>query len=203
MSVDTEQLAGTGRLPSPGTWTIDPVHSSVNFSARHLGLSKVRGRFTEFEGTVEVGEDPLGSLVTVAISTHSVSTGTDQRDDHLRSPDFLDVASHPTLDFVSRSIEKDGDAYRMTGDLTIRGVTRPVTLDLEFLGVVPDPMSGGERMSFEARTRINREDFGLTWSAPLETGQILVGKKVDIELEVVATSQPMESADEVRQDAAS
>jgi polyisoprenoid-binding protein YceI len=203
MSAVTDTATDTTHVPPPGTWVIDPSHSSVNFSARHLGLSKVRGHFAEFEGTIEVGEDPLDSSVQVAIHTHSVGTGTPQRDDHLRSPDFLDVANHPTMDFVSRSVERVGDGYRLTGDLTIRGVTRPVTLDVEFLGVIPDPMSGGRRMSFEARTEINREDFGLTWNAPLETGQILVGKKVTIELGVSATSAPAESADEVREEASS
>lgn len=203
MSADTETLASNEQLPAPGTWMIDPAHSSVSFSARHLGLSKVRGSFGEFNGTIEVADDHLDSAITVEIHTQSVYTGQQMRDDHLRSPDFLDVANHPTMDFVSRGIERSGDGYRMTGDLTIRGTTRPVSLDVDFEGLAPDPMSGGQRIGFSAETSINREDFGLTWNAPLETGQILVGKKVNIDLEIVATSKPMESPEEVQQDAAS
>jgi polyisoprenoid-binding protein YceI len=203
MSVDTEVTGRTEDLPAPGTWIIDPHHSSVSFSARHLGLSKVRGSFGEFSGTLEVGEEPTDSGVSVQIHTHSVYTGTPTRDDHLRSPDFLDVENFPTMDFVSRGVERSGDGYTLTGDLTIRGTTRPVTLDVEFEGLAPDPMSGGQRVAFSAETSINRDDFGLTWNAPLETGQILVGKKVNIELEVVATSKPMESPEEVQEEAAS
>ncbi len=202
MSVTTLDT-GTTELPAPGTWTIDPAHSSVNFSARHLGLSKVRGRFGEFTGDLEIADDHLDSKVTVAIHTHSVDSGMPMRDDHLRSPDFLDVANHPTMDFVSTSVERHGDDYKLAGDLTIRGVTRPVVLDVEFHGLVPDPMHGGQRIGFSGRTEFNREDFGLTWNAPLETGQILVGKKVTIELEIVATAAPVESPKEIQQDAAS
>lgn len=203
MSADTTTTIETLELPPPGVWKIDPAHSSVNFSARHLGLSKVRGRFDHFEGTVEVTDDHLASNVRVAIHTQSVFTGTSDRDAHLRSADFLDVENFPTMDFVSSKIDGEGRHYQLAGDLTIRGTTLPVTLDVEFEGVGPDPMGGGQRMAFSARTSINREDFGLTWNAPLATGQILVGKRVDIELEVSATTQPTESTEEIRDDASS
>lgn len=203
MSTDTQE-SSTTELPHPGTWTIDPAHSSVNFSARHLGLSKVRGQFGEFTGTIEVGaDDHLNSGVNVAIHTHSVTTGSEQRDGHLRSPDFLDVANHPTMDFVGRSVKRHGEDYKLSGDLTIRGTTQPVVLDVEFVGVGPDPLSGGQRVAFSGVTTINRDDFGLTWSAPMETGQILVGKKITIELEIAATDAAVEPQEEIQDDAAS
>jgi len=204
MSTDTQASDTTTELPHPGTWTIDPAHSSVNFSARHLGLSKVRGQFGEFSGTIEVGsDDHLQSGVNVAIHTNSVNTGSEQRDGHLRSPDFLDVANHPTMDFAGRSVERHGEDYKLSGDLTIRGTTQPVVLDVTFEGVGPDPFSGGQRMAFSGVTTINRDDFGLTWSAPMETGQILVGKKVTIELDIAATDAKVEPQEEIQDDAAS
>lgn len=203
MSTDIQETSTTD-LPHAGTWTIDPAHSSVNFSARHLGLSKVRGQFGEFTGTIEVGDDDhLRSGVTVAIHTHSVDTGSQQRDEHLRSPDFLDVANHPTMDFVGHSVQRDGDDYKLSGDLSIRGTTKPVVLDVAFEGVGPDPFSGGQRVAFSGSTTINRDDFGLTWSAPMETGQILVGKKVTIELDIAATDAAVEPQEEIQDDAAS
>ena len=198
MSTDTIQT-----LPGTGTWQIDAAHSSVSFSARHLGLSKVRGSFDEFEGSITIGDEPEGSRIEVQIATGSIRTGQAQRDEHLRSPDFLDVAGAPDMTFRSTRVERKGSDWLLEGDLTIRGTTNPVTLDVEYLGVADDPMSGGQRMAFEAVTSIDRRDFGLTWSAPLETGQILVGNKVDIALEIAATSAAMESPDEVREDAAS
>jgi len=200
---DAATTAPTEQLPAAGTWRIDPAHSSLNFSARHLGLSKVRGHFASFGGTLTIGDVPTTSSVDVQIHTESVDTGQEQRDGHLRSADFLDVAKHPTMDFRGHTVTDTGRGYQLAGDLTIRGTTRPVTLDVEYGGLVPDPMSGGHRVAFEARTTIDRRDFGLTWSAPLETGQILVGNKVDIELDIVATDQPMESPAEVQEDAAS
>lgn len=203
MSTDTTATAVSQNLPTPGLWELDPAHSSVNFSARHLGLSRVRGRFQEFSGTVEVSDPPTQSRVDVTIVTASVTTGAQQRDEHLRSPDFFESERFPELTFRSTDVDDLGDGWQLRGDLTIRDITRPVTLDMEFEGTAPDPMSGGNRAAFFASTEVNREDWGLTWSAPLETGQILVGKKVRIELEVVMTSKPMESPAEVQADAAS
>lgn len=200
---DTTTTAQSEQLPSAGTWQIDPAHSSLNFSARHLGLSRVRGHFASFTGTITVGDTPTASNVDVQIHTESVSTNQEQRDGHLKSADFLDVANHPTMDFRGHTVEDAGGGYRLAGDLTIRGTTRPVTLDVEYGGLIPDPMSGGHRIGFNATTSIDRREFGLTWSAPLESGQILVGNKIDIELDIVATDQAMESPEEIQEDAAS
>jgi polyisoprenoid-binding protein YceI len=170
----------------PGVWDIDPGHSSVEFVARHL-FSRVRGGFNEFGGTVYVRPDPTQSSVEVAIQARSIDTNHEQRDEHLRNPDFLHVERFPTLTFRSsgtRGFDSQG-TLRLHGDLTIRNVTRPVSLDVEYLGWSDDPW-GGKRAGFSARTEIDRDDFGANWNVVLETGGLLVGKRVLIEIEVEA-----------------
>ncbi|MCU1483957.1 MAG: polyisoprenoid-binding protein [Actinomycetia bacterium] len=183
----TRTIGGV-ELPAAGTWAIDVSHSSVNFKVKHLGVAKTRGRFTQFEGTVEVAEDPTASTVAVSIDTASVDTHDSGRDEHLRSADFFDVANHPQLTFRSTGVSGKGDSWTLDGDLTIAGVTKPVSLDVEFEGVATDPW-GGSRAGFAAKTTVNREDFGLTWNTALEAGGFLVGKNVTIELEVELVKQ--------------
>lgn len=170
-------------LPARGHWAIDASHSSVEASVRHLGLSKVRGSFRSFTGGVDVAERPVGSSVHVRIDAASVDTREPARDEHLRSPDFLDVAAHPTIDFHSTEVSGAGRRWRVEGDLTIRGTTRPVALDVTFEGLESDPW-GSSRAAFSATTELDREAFGLTWNQVLESGGLLVGKKVRIDLEV-------------------
>ncbi len=168
-------------------WTIDTTHSGINFSIRHMVVSKVRGRFTKYTGAVQLDEDDLTrSTVQAVIDASSVETGTVQRDDHLRSADFFDVEKFPELRFESQRIEKlSEERYRLVGDLTIRGVTRGVALDVEYGGRAKDPW-GNERIGFIARGELDRKDFGLGWNQLLEAGGVLVGDRVEIELEVQA-----------------
>lgn len=172
------------------TWNIDTSHSAVHFSVRHLVISKVRGAFSRFHGAIQYDDaDPRRSSVTVEIDAASVDTREEKRDAHLRSPDFFDVETFPTLTFVSRKVVTEGDKVtKVIGDLTIRDVTREVTLEVEDNGRVKDPW-GGERIAFEARTRVNRQDFGLRWNMALEAGGVVVGDHVDITLEVEATAE--------------
>lgn len=168
-------------------WDFDVAHSSINFSVRHLMVSKVRGQFTKWSGSLEFDEqEPTRARVDAQLDAASIDTKDAQRDAHLRSADFLDTERFPTISFKSTGIEKVGDArFSMKGELTIRGITKPVTLDVEYAGRAKDPW-GGERVGFSARTSIDRKDFGLTWNQLLETGGVLVGEKVDIELEIEA-----------------
>ncbi len=168
-------------------WNIDGTHSGINFSIRHMVVSKVRGRFGKFGGTLELdGDDLTRSTIEVTIDASSIDTGTAQRDDHLRSADFFDVERFPELRFHGKRIAKAGrDHYRVLGDLTIRDVTREVTLDVEYGGQAKDPW-GNERAGFLAKSSIDRKDFGLQWNQVLEAGGLLVGDRVDIELEVQA-----------------
>jgi polyisoprenoid-binding protein YceI len=168
-------------------WSIDAVHSSINFSIRHMVVSKVRGRFAKYAGTVQLDESDLTrSVVEATIDAASIDTGTAQRDDHLRSADFFDVQRFPELRFKSKRIERASeDRYRVVGDLTIRDVTREVTLDVEYGGAGKDPW-GSQRAGFVARTAIDRKDFGLKWNQALEAGGVLVGDRVEIELDVQA-----------------
>ena len=172
-------------VPGTGTYEVDPSHSVVEFVVRHLGLAKVRGRFNTFDGAIRVGEDPADSCVDVTIDAASIDTRDEKRDAHLRSGDFLDVENHPTLEFHSTGVRRNGDGWTVEGDLTVRGVTRPVTLDLDFEGAVEDPW-GKVRIGCSATTEVDREDFGLTWNQALEAGGWLVGKQVRIELSVEA-----------------
>lgn len=170
---------------TPGTWTIDPSHSSVGFVARHLMVSKVRGEFRSFAGTLTIAEDRLASSVQASVEMNSVSTGDDQRDGHLRTGDFFDTEQFPTMTFTSAAVRAAGDDFVLVGDLTIKGVTRSVEFELEFDGVSPDPW-GGTRAGFSATTVINRKDFGLEWNVALDTGGVLVGDKVTITLDIQA-----------------
>lgn len=172
--------------PAVGTWEIDPSHSLVGFTARHLMVAKVRGRFGSFSGTIEIAEQPEDSSASVTLDAASIDTRDEKRDEHLRSPDFLDVANHPSLTFRSTGFRQTGKtSFELPGELTIRGVTKPVTLQAEYEGLTPDPW-GNTRAVFTASTEIDREDWGLTWNVALETGGVLVGKIVKIELEVQA-----------------
>lgn len=172
---------------SAGTWNIDPVHSSVAFVVRHLGVSNLRGNFRTFEGAIEIGENPLDSKVSVTIDTSSVSTGDANRDGHLSGTDFFDVENHKQITFNSTSVEGDGDDYKVHGDLTVNGVTKPVTLDLTYNGTSPDPW-GGTRAGFGASTTVSRKDFGVTFDIPVagSAAGFVVGDKIRIELDVQA-----------------
>ncbi len=169
-----------------GTWNIDPAHSEVGFTVRHLMVSKVRGKFGGFTGAITVSDDPLASSVEATIDAATISTGEENRDGHLRSPDFFETDAHPTWTFRSTSVEQSGSDFEVAGDLTIKGVTRPVALDLEFNGVGQDPW-GGTRAGFSATTEISRKDFGVTFEMPTEGGvNVVVGDKIKVELEIEA-----------------
>ena len=187
---DSSSSSSTTTTPTPtdlaGVWTIDTAHSSVGFSVRHMMVSKVRGRFTEYEGTITIAEDPLQSTAVVTVQTASITTNDDKRDEHLRSGDFFDVETYPTMTFQSTALSGADSEYQLGGDLTIRGVTRPVVFDVEFNGAGHNPW-GAMVAGFSATAGISREDFGLTWNQPLESGGILVGDKVTIELDIEAT----------------
>jgi polyisoprenoid-binding protein YceI len=169
------------------TWNIDTTHSAIRFSVRHLMISKVHGLFAKWSGALELDEEnPANSKVKVEIDASSIDTKEEKRDAHLRSPDFFDVEQFPKLGFESKAVlVDDGKISQVIGDLTIHGVTRQVTLDVEEQGRAKDPW-GGSRIAFEASTKINRKDFGLTWNVALETGGLLVGEKIEITLEVEA-----------------
>ncbi len=170
-----------------GTYTIDPAHSRAGFAVRHLGFSKVRGHFPTFAGTLEVDPSDLSTLnAQASIDAGSITTADAKRDEHLRSTDFFDVAEHPTLTFASlETRDAGGDRVTLRGELTMRGVTRTVDLDVVYLGEATDPW-GGSRVAFEAQTTVNRKDYGLNWNAVLETGGFLVGEDVEITLEIQA-----------------
>ncbi len=176
------------------TWEMDTVHSSINFWVRHLMVSKVRGRFTRWSGQLQFDEqNPAASHVEVEIDSASIDTREEQRDNHLRSPDFLDVAKFPKLTFRSRAVRSAGKGrYQVEGDLTMHGVTQPITLDVEHGGQSKDPW-GAERTGFSANASLNRKDFGLGWNQALETGGVLVGEKVELELEAKRTVQKAEA----------
>ena len=183
----------TQTLPATGTWTIDASHSEVGFSVRHLGISKTRGRFGAFTGTLSVdAENPGNSSVAVEIDAASVDTKDDGRDAHLRGEDFFDVESFPTLSFRSTGVRGSGSDWVVEGDLTIKGVTRPVVLETELVGLERDPW-GNDRVGFAATAEVDREAFGLTWNAALETGGVLVGKTVKIHLDVEAVKAAEEA----------
>ncbi|HEX5742229.1 MAG TPA: YceI family protein [Pilimelia sp.] len=176
-------------IPTPGTFAIDPAHSRAGFVARHLMVSKVRGAFTEVTGEVVVAEDPAQSAVAADITAASIDTGVADRDNHLRSPDFLAVEEYPALRFRSTGLRwGDGGDFVLTGELTIRDVTRAVALEVAYEGVARSPW-GQEVIGFTASTEIDREEFGITWNQALETGGVLVGKQVKIEISVEAIRQ--------------
>ena len=169
------------------TWNIDASHSSVGFSVRHLVIAKVHGKFTKLSGAVKLDEQNLAaSEVSVTLEAASIDTSDAKRDEHLRSADFFDVAAHPELTFASKRIEKTGsDAFKVTGDLSIHGVTKEIAVDVEYSGKGKDPW-GNERVAFTGKTSINRTDFGLKWNQALEAGGVLVGEKIEISFDIQA-----------------
>ena len=176
-------------VPPSGTWKIDPSHSEIQFFVRHMMIAKVRGRFREFEGTIHIGERPEDSRVEVVIEAASIDTRDRTRDEHLRSADFLDVERHPELRFASTSVRPgDKERWQVTGDLTVRGVIRPVVLNVVYEGAMIDPW-GNMRAGFLASTEIDRENFDITWNRALEAGGFLVGKGVGVEIDVEAIRQ--------------
>ncbi|MDQ1432146.1 MAG: hypothetical protein QOF40_2748 [Actinomycetota bacterium] len=172
---------------TPGTWNVDPSHSTVGFVARHLMITKVRGHFTDFSGVLEIASDPLQSTVQATVDLASITTGDEGRDAHLRSADFFDTDGDgsPTMTFTSTGLKEDDGDYVLFGDLTVRGITRQVEFSLEFEGVNTDPW-GNTKAAFSAETEINRKDFGLEWNVALETGGVLVSEKVKVQLEIQA-----------------
>ena len=173
-------------VPAAGTWMIDPTHTTIAAVARHLMVTKVRGHFASFSGTIQVAESPGDSTVEITMDTASITTGTEDRDTHLRSADFLNAEEYPTLTFRSTSVEATGDKWKLTGDLTIRDITNPIVLDLEFLGVADDPW-GNAKAAFEASAELERKNWDLTWNVPLAQGGVLVSDKFKIEIEAQAT----------------
>lgn len=181
MTTATTQIPGY----VAGTWDIDPVHSDISFTVRHMMVSKVRGRFATFTGELVTGEAVEGSSVRATIDATSIDTNNEQRDGHIRSADFFEVEAHPEWTFASSAIRPGGEGLLLDGDLTIKGVTKPVTLDVEFGGFGPDGF-GGTRVGFTATTAINRSDYGVDISMPLDGGGVVVSEKVTITLEVEA-----------------
>jgi polyisoprenoid-binding protein YceI len=177
------RTVGGVELPTTGTWDIDPGHAEVAFIGRHFMLTRIRGRFTGVTGAVTIAEQPADSTVEVVIDMASVSSGDQSRDDHLRSPDFFDVEAHPTATFRSKAIRWSGTRGLLDGELTIKGITRPVVLEVDYAGFAHDPF-GNDKAVFSARGRIDREAWGLTWNMVLDAGGLLVSKQIDLEVEV-------------------
>jgi polyisoprenoid-binding protein YceI len=177
----TRTVDGT-EVPEAGTYAVDASHSQAGFVVRHLMVSKVRGAFTGVSGTVTVAEDLGDSAVEVEIDPATIDTRDAGRDEHLRSADFFGTDEHPVITYRSTGVSRDGGDWRLDGELTIKGVTRPVSLVVEFLGAAGDPW-GGTRLGFSAKGELDREDWGLNWNQALETGGVLVGKKVTLEIE--------------------
>jgi polyisoprenoid-binding protein YceI len=171
-----------------GTWAIDPVHSDVSFTVRHMMVSKVRGRFSKFEGTIRTGENFVESSVEASIDMGSIDTHNEQRDGHIRSGDFFDTEKYPTMSYRSLRVRPSGDGYVVEGDLTLHGVTRRVDLALDLNGFTKDPY-GGTRTGFTATTEISRKDFGITTDLPMDGGGTVVGDKIQIALEIEAVLQ--------------
>ncbi len=182
-------MTDTAQPDLTGTWTLDPAHSRIGFSVRHAMVATVRGSFEKFSGTIVIdGTEPAASKAEVTVQADSINTGNPDRDNHLRTNDFLDAPSHETIAFASTGVKAgsdDEDTYVLLGDLTIRGITKPIEITLEFQGIAKDPF-GNTRAGFEGRAAINRKDFGVNFNAPLETGGVLVADKVKIELDVSA-----------------
>ena len=183
MTTSTEAGAIPGYVA--GTWEIDPVHSEVGFIARHMMVSKVRGRFTQFSGEFVTADNPLQSSVTATIDLTSIQTGNEQRDQHIRSADFFEVDKYKTMTYRSTGLRAAGDHYVLDGELTLKDVTKEVPLTLELNGFGPDPF-GGTRAGFTATGEINRRDFGVNFSAPMETGGVVVSDKIALQLEIEA-----------------
>ncbi|MFE9367537.1 YceI family protein [Streptomyces sp. NPDC006978] len=189
--------AGTAVLPDPalaaltGEWMIDPAHSRIGFSVRHAMVTTVRGAFLEYESRLHFdGRNPARSRAEISLATASVDTGVEQRDAHLVGRDFLNAAKHPRISFVSTAVQLIGkDVYRMSGDLSIRGITRPVVLDLTYIGYVTDPF-GYERVGFDGTTTINRSDWGLTYNARLAEGGAMVSERLRLQFDIAAIRTP-------------
>lgn len=190
IEISRERVAAVdgGQLPQSGTWKVDPGHAEVGFVGRHLLFTKVRGRFVDIDASVEIGEQVEDSRVEAAIQMGSVDSGDETRDEHLRSADLFDVDNHPTARFSSTGLDWQGHSGTLHGDLTIKGITRPVQLHLNFLGGITDPWDN-QRAVFDAAGRINREDWDITWNMVLETGGLLVSKEIDLVLHVELVRQ--------------
>jgi polyisoprenoid-binding protein YceI len=184
---DWEQLMTTATQPLTGDYVLDPAHSRIGFVARHAMVTKVRGFFEQWQGAAHVDfEDPANSHAELTIQVASVNTGHAQRDEHLRTNDFFDAPNFPQITFTSTAVEAvDDNSYRLTGDLTIKGITRPLTVDVEYTGTATDPF-GNTRIGFEGTMTINRRDWGVEWNAALETGGVLVSDKVTLEFDISA-----------------
>ncbi len=176
----------TGRLAelTPGVWTVDTAHSTIGFTARHLMITKVHGRFADFDGSVTIPDNPLDSKVEATVRLASVDTGNADRDAHLHSPDFFDTEAHPEMTLRSTAVSERGNDYVLAADLTIAGETHPVEFVLEFDGVSTDPFANQTRAGFSAATEINRSDWGLRFNLTLDTGGVLVSEKIKIELDI-------------------
>jgi polyisoprenoid-binding protein YceI len=184
----TRIVDGT-EVPTPGAYGLDASHSHVGFSVRHLMVSKTKGRFADVSGTIHIADDPLASSVEVEIPVASIDTRDETRDGHLRSADFFDADNHPTLRYRSTKVTAaGGDRWTVDGELTVRGVTQPVQLEVTFEGGAKDPW-GNSKIGFTARGELDREAFGLTWNQALETGGVLVGKTVRLEIDAEAVRQ--------------
>ncbi|SDN48822.1 Polyisoprenoid-binding protein YceI [Klenkia soli] len=168
-----------------GTWDIDASHSTVGFSVRHMMVSKVRGYFTKFEGTIVTAEDPAASTVEATVDMDSIDTRQEQRDAHIKSADFFDTGNHTVMTFRSTAIKPKGDDWTVQGELTIKGITKPTTLDLELNGFGPDAY-GGTRAGFSGKTDISRKEFGVDIDMPMDGGGVVVGDKISVELEIEA-----------------
>jgi len=167
------------------TWNIDPVHSEVGFSVRHMMVSKVRGRFSTFSGQLVTADDPTGSSVTAEIDLSSISTGNEQRDEHIKSADFFEVETYPTMTYRSTGVRVEDGEYILDGELTLKGVTKSLPLHLELNGFGPDPF-GGTRAGFTATGELNRRDFGVNFTAPMQNGGVVVADKIALNLEIEA-----------------
>jgi polyisoprenoid-binding protein YceI len=176
----------TSNLPTAGTYSIDAVHSTVGFVARHLVASKVRGRFTDFAGVITIGDTLESSSVEATVQAASITTDNEMRDAHLKSPDFLEFETYPTLTLKSPKVSAKGDDFEVVADLTVKGVTKSVTFNLEYLGTGPSMTPGVSVTGFEARTEFDRRDFGITFGGTLENGSLVVGNKIAIELAIEA-----------------
>ena len=179
MSTSTSSTSVT--LPA-GTWSLDPTHTHIGFTVRHMMVAKVRGSFSDYSAEITVGENPLESNLSAVVQMASIDTGNGDRDGHLRANDFFSIDEFPTMTLQSTSIEVKGDDYVLHADLTIKGVTKSVPFDLEFAGTGQDPW-GNTKAGFSASATINRKDFGIEWNAPLETGGVLIGEQVKIEID--------------------
>jgi polyisoprenoid-binding protein YceI len=168
-----------------GTWAIDPTHTDIGFSVRHLMISKVRGSFSGFTGTITTADDPLASSAELTVELDSIDTRNVDRDNHLRSSDFFDAANHPTMTYRTTSVRAAGDHFLVDGELTIKDVTRPVTLAVELNGISPDPF-GGTRLGLSATGEINRNDFGISFNMPIDGGGVVVGERIQLVIEVEA-----------------